>query len=475
MSTSNDKFKPTRIELSQRSLSRRQFLYTTALAAGSLAAGTYVARARIKSPNESLDIAIIGTNGKGQVDSMALSRTENIVALCDVDADSLAAAKQRWPGAKTYRDYREMIEKEKTADAVTVSIPDFQHAPAAMQAIKAGKGVYCQKPLTHTVSEARALTLAAKEYKVPTQMGNQGHASNDIRQLCEMIWSGAIGQVKEAHCWTNRPIWPQGRDRPPGSEKPPESLDWGLWIGPAPERPYLSRWANYVDPAKTPPNQRYGEFVYHPFSWRGWWDFGCGALGDMACHVMDGANWALKLGAPTSVELVDVSAVQTEMAPVWSILKYEFPARGDMAACTLYWYDGGKLPERPKEMEGQFGQSGTIFIGEKGKIRSGEYTDHPRLLPESSMADYKMPEQTIPRVPGNDPYMDFIRACKGGPAASSNFAVSGPFSEIVLLGNLALRLGKKMKLEWDSANMKCPNCPEADQLIHAKYRSGWSV
>ncbi len=454
------------------SLNRRQFIYYSALAASSVALTGY-AKPKIKSPNEKLDVGIIGCRGKGEVDSAGLS-SENIVALCDVDAESLAAAAKKWPNAKQYRDYREMIEKEKGIDAVTVSIPDHQHAPAAMLAIHAGKHVYCQKPLTHTISEARALTLAARKYKVMTQMGNQGHSGDGIRKACEMIWSGAIGPVREAHCWTNRPIWPQGRTRPSGSDPVPENLDWNLWLGPAPERPFVQDWPE--DREKAGGNQRRRRNgVYHPFNWRGWWDFGCGALGDMGCHVMDGANWALKLGAPNKVELVDSSPLNDDMAPSWSIIRSSFPARGDMfPACTLTWYDGGKLPERPKEMEREkFEQSGTIFIGDKGKMMISEYSDHPRLLPESSMADYKWPDQTIPRVPDNDPYKDFIRACKGGPAPCSNFDVAGPFTEMVLLGNLVLRLRKN--IEWDSAKMRVTNCPEAEQLVHGKYRKGWKV
>ncbi len=454
-------------------LTRRRFIYTSALAAGSLAVGarSSYARAKFKSPNEKLAIGIIGTNGKGRQDSTMLSQTENIVALCDVDSRSLDAAAQRWPNARKYRDYRVMIDKEKDIDAVTVSIPDHQHAPAAMLAMQAGKHVYCQKPLAHAVGEARAMTLAAKKYGVATQMGNQGHSSDDIRRLCEMIWAGAIGPIREVQCFTNRPIWPQGYQRPTVTDTVPETLEWDLWLGPAAERPYVDHWPNAVnaqgEPVRVP--------VYHPFVWRGWWDFGCGALGDMACHVMDGAYWALKLGAPTTVELVDSSPILSDMAPAWSIIRYQFPARGDMPACTLTWYDGGKLPDKPKEMEAeQFGTSGTIFIGEKGKIMCDEYCDRPRLLPESSMVDYKRPAQTIPRVPNDSPYADFARACKGGPAACSNFEVSGPFSEVVLLGNLVLRLGRK-KLEWDAANMKVKDCPEADAYIHPKYRKGWTV
>jgi hypothetical protein len=341
-----------------------------------------------------------------------------------------------------------------------------------MRAIHAGKHVYCQKPMTHAISEARALTKAAREFKVRTQMGNQGHSDEGIRQACEMIWSGAIGKVTEAHCWTNRPIWPQGRDRPAGSDPVPANLDWNLWLGPAPERPFVSKWPDEATGGGRGAGRRGA--VYHPFSWRGWWDFGCGALGDMACHVMDGANWALKLGAPTTVELVDSSPLHTEMAPVWSIIKYQFPEREGLPPCTLTWYDGGKLPEKPKEMEAEkFEQSGTLFIGDKGKMIISEYSARPRLLPESSMADYKKPDKTIPRVRGNNPYLNFIDACKGGDPACSNFDVSGPFTEVVLLGNLALRLGKK--LEWDGPNMRVKNVKEANQFVHASYRKGWEI
>lgn len=454
--------KAVRIELPRQALNRRQFIYTTALAASSAAINLSAwARApRLKSPNSKLDVGIIGTAGKGLVDSKGLS-SENIVALCDVDADKLITAAKKWPYARLYRDYRYMLEQEQKLDAVTVTIPDHHHACAAMHAIKSGINVYCQKPLTHTISEARALTLEARRRKVVTQMGNQGHSGEGNRQLCEMIWSGAIGPVREVHCWTNRPIWPQGLQRPKETDRVPSWLDWDLWVGQAPMRPYVAKWPD-------------GKAVYHPFTWRGFWDFGCGALGDMGCHIMDGANWALKLNAPTSVEIVDSSPLSAEMAPKWSIIRYQFPQRGDMPPCTLTWHDGGKFPPRPPEMEAErFPQSGSLFIGDKGKIMSETYGGRPRLLPESSMADYKRPDPTIPRVPDNDPYKDFIRACKGGPAACSNFDVAGPFTEMVLLGNLVLRVGKK--IEWDSVAMSVKHAPEADQYIHAHPRSGWKV
>lgn len=451
----------SRIELPRRALNRRQFIYTAAMAASSLAVSSAGARAaRLKSPNSKLDIGIIGVTGKGAADSKGLS-SENIVALCDVDLDKLLTAAKKWPDARLYGDYRYMLENEKHLDAVTVTIPDHQHACAAMQAIKSGINVYCQKPLAHTISEARALTIAARNHKVITQMGNQGHSGEGNRQLCEMIWSGAIGPVREVHCWTNRPIWPQGLVRPKTVDHVPSWLDWDLWIGPAPMRPFAAKWPD-------------GKNVYHPFDWRAWWDFGCGALGDMGCHIMDGANWALKLNAPTCVEIVDSSPLFAESAPKWSIIRYQFPARDDMPACTLTWHDGGKLPPRPPEMEAEkFPDNGSLFIGDKGKIMSETYGERPRLLPESSMADYQRPAPTIPRVPNNSPYEDFIRACKGGPPACSNFDVAGPFTEMVLLGNLALRVGKK--IEWDPVNMRVKNTPSADQYIHAHYRHGWKI
>jgi predicted dehydrogenase len=454
-------FRPVRGQASHCSLSRRQFIYTTALAAGSLTASSFAApRARWKSPNGKLNIGAIGAGGKGGDDARNVA-SENIVALCDVDANVLAAAAKTWPKARQYRDYRVMLEKEKSLDAVTIGIPDHHHAPAAMLAIKSGRHVYCQKPLTHTISEARALTLAARKYQVVTQMGNQGHSAEGNRRLCEMIWSGAIGPVREVHCWSDRPIWPQGSPRPPGSDPVPANLDWDLWVGPAPLRPYVHHWPQ-------------GGAVYQPVVWRGWWDFGCGALGDMGCHIMDGAHWALKFGAPARVEIVDSAPFSSETPPRWAILRYHYPARGEMPPCTMTWYDGGKLPPRPPEMEGErFEGNASLFIGDKGKILSGCYGEHPRLLPESSMADYQRPDPTIPRVPGDSSYQDFIRACKGGPAPCSNFDVSGPFTETVLLGNLALRVGKS--IEWDAAKMRAKNAPEADQYIHGHYRKGWKV
>jgi predicted dehydrogenase len=443
-------------------LNRRRFLQYSMFAAGGTALGA-PAILRAADVGNKLNIGVIGAGGKGTADSGGVSG-ENIVALCDVDEKTLQAAAKKYPGAKLYRDYRKMLAEQKDIEAVTVSTPDHHHFFASMMAIKTGRHVYCQKPLTHSIWEARALTQAAAKAKVATQMGNQGHSGDGNRALCEIIWAGTIGAVREVHCWTNRPIWPQGLDRPAGSDPVPENLDWDLWIGPAPMRPFKA----------AEPGAKRGGF-YHPFAWRGWWDFGAGALGDMGCHVMDGAYWALKLGHATSVEVVEASDHKPECAPNACVLKYEFPARGEMPPVTLYWHDGGKLPPRPEEMDPseKFEQSGSLFIGEKGKMLTGTYGEKPRLLPLSRMADFVLPAKTIPRVIQNNPYLDWIQACKGGTAACSNFSVAGPFTEAVLLGNVALRAGRK--IIWDGPKMKAKNAPETAKLIHRDYRAGWKV
>ena len=481
-STPRSPFAPVRTGVTTLRINRRRFIYSTALAAGAMATRLTPADAgvKLKSANEKLDIGCIGTGGGWRADydvhELAgmdptgwTGAKENIVALCDVDSNYLSAMGQRFPGARRYRDYREMIEKEKTMDAVGVAIPDHQHAPAAMLAMAAGKHVYCEKPMTHTVWEARQLTLAARKYGVVTQMGNQGHCGEGNRRLCEMIAAGAIGAVREIHCWTDRPVhvdggpgWVQGHERPTGKDPVPANLEWDLWLGPAPMRDFLAGW---------PEDKRMP--VYHPHVWRGWWDFGCGAIGDMGCHIMDGPYWSLNLGAPTTVELVQSSKLMPDMAPWASVIKYEFAARGDMPPCSLTWHDGGQKPAKPAELDMPLPDNGALLIGEKGKIITGTYGENPTLLPEKLFADYKRPSQTIPRVPGNSPHQDFLRACKGGPPACSNFDVSGPFTEMALLGNVAMRLGKK--IQWDPVNLKCPGTPEADAILHPTFRDGWKV
>ena len=362
-------------------------------------------------------------------------------------------------------------KKHKEIDAVTISTPDHTHFPIAMACMQMGKHVYVQKPLTHSIHEARVLTKAARYFGVKTQMGNQGHARNGVRDLCEMVWSGVIGDVRECHIWTNRPVWPQGIHRPAKMDVIPDTLNWDVWLGPMPERPFVD-----VHPE---PKQA----CYLPFVWRGWWDFGCGALGDMACHIADPPNWALKLGAPTSAEVVMQHGATGESAPLGSTIKYEFPAREDMPPVTVYWYDGRTEdgpPNRPPRPEGipedeelGSGGNGSLFIGDKGVISANTYGDEPRLHPLSNMADYKKPAQTLRRIAGEDSYLEWIKACKGGPAAGSNFDYAGPFSEWVLLGNVALRANQR--IEWDAEAMRVTNCPGANQFIELEYRKGWSM
>lgn len=456
-------------------LNRRRFIYLSGLAATAAAfTGCAAPGPRFKLPSQKLNIGAIGVGGKGASD-VAGCEMENIVAICDVDQNTLNKSAERYPGATKYSDYRKMFEKQKDLDAIIVSTTDHHHFLASMLAIENGMHVYCQKPLTHSIWEARKLTEAARKKGVATQMGNQGHCGDGVRELCEMIWAGAIGDVREVHSWSDRPIWPQGLGRPAGKDPVPAILDWDVWIGPAPMRPFVAKWPE----SQAPGYKRGGGAIYHPFGWRGFWDFGCGALGDMGCHIMDPAVWALKLKAPTSVEPVEIEGVSDDMAPSAAVLRYQFPSRDGLPPVTYFWYDGKKQPAKPKEMEAAGLQgNGTLFIGSKGKLVCEAYGGNPTLLPESRMKDYVKPPQSIPRIPdtvneSNKSYFDWIRACKGGPEASSNFNVSGPFTETVLLGNLALRLNKK--IEWDAKNMRAKNAPEAAPMIRREYREGWSI
>jgi len=441
-------------------ISRRDFVggSAAAVAAFTIVPSYVLGRNGDTPPSEKLNIAGIGVGGMGGNNVNAASG-ENIVALCDVDDNYAAGTFKRYPKAKTYRDYRKMLDQQKDIDAVIVATPDHTHAVISMAAIKSGKSVYCQKPLTHCVYEARMLTEAARKAGVVTQMGNQGHSGEGIRLVCEWIWDGAIGAVREVHAWTNRPIWPQGMDRPEDTPAVPDTLDWDLWLGPAPERPYNT--------------------VYLPFNWRGWWDFGTGALGDMACHIIDPAFWALKLGYPSGVEAC-ATKVNSESAPVASIVRYEFPERGDMPPVKLTWYDGGMMPARPEELEPnrRMGDNdgGVLFVGDKGKLVCGCYGSGPRLIPETKMQEYQRPEKTIARVDGSEGghERDWIRCCKEGRQPSSSFDYSGPLTETVVMGNLAIRC-KGKKLDWDGLNMKVTNVDEANQYVRDQYRQGWSL
>jgi len=444
-------------------ISRRRFLggVGAATAAFTIVPRHVLGGVGYAAPSEKLNIAGVGVGGMGK-SNVASCAGENIVALCDVDRKYAAKVFAKYPGAKVYTDYRRMLDKQKDIDAVIVATPDHTHAVVAMAAIKQGKHVYVQKPLTHTVYEARKLTEAAREMKVATQMGNQGHSKEGCRLTKEWIADGAIGPVREVHCWTNRPVWPQGILRPTDTPPVPEELDWDLWLGPAPYRPYHPS--------------------YLPFNWRGWIDFGCGALGDMACHVMDAAFWSLDLRYPASVQASCSAEVRerrkrvknTGTYPSASIVHYEFPARGDMPPVKVHWYDGGILPEKPEEMEGRkFDKSGTIFVGDKGKIMCGEYGEGPRIIPESKMKEYKRPAKTLPRITVSHE-QNWIDACKGGEAACSHFDYSGPFTEMVVMGNLAIHLPGK-RLKWDGENMKMTNNDAANEYVNPPYRQGWSL
>ena len=350
-------------------------------------------------------------------------------------------------------------------DAVVIATPDHTHAVIAMECMRRGKHVYVQKPLTKTVYEARMLTEAARKYKVVTQMGNQGHSGDGIRNICEWIWDGAIGQVREAHAWTNRPVWPQGMNRPTETMPVPETLDWDLWIGPAPMRPYHR--------------------AYHPWDWRAWVDFGTGALGDMACHVMDPIFWALKLKYPVAAQGSYVGNVVEhwkkigveETYPLGSIIHLDYPAREGMPAVKVHWYDGGLMPERPEELEDSRrmgdGDGGVLFIGDKGKLMCGCYGKRPELIPYSRMREYKRPEPTLERIKTSHE-MNWVNACKGLNEPSTPFDYAGPFTEMVLMGNLCLfRPGER--IVWDGDNMKCTNIPELNKYVNPSYREGWSL
>ena len=448
-------------EEQSKKISRRDFMG----AAAAVTAFTIVPRFVMGgqghiAPSEKLNIAGIGVGGQGGGDISALS-SQNIVALCDVDWRRASGTFRRHPNAAKYKDFRIMLDKEdKNIDAVIVATPDHVHAVASMAAIKRGKHVYCEKPLTHSVYEARMIAKAAREHKVATQMGNQGQAGEANRLTSEYIWAGAIGQVREVHVWTDRPLrglsdvyWPQGVGRP--KETPPvrEGFDWDLWLGPAPKRPY--------NPA------------YSPFKWRGWWDFGTGALGDIGCHSIDPIWRALKLKCPVSIE-ASCTLVNNETYPVASMVTYHFGARDDMVPVKMTWYDGGLRPPRPDELkEGQqFGTNGTLFVGDKGKMFG--YT----IIPESLRKEFGRPPKVLARSPGH--HQEWIDACKGGKPAGSNFDHAGPLAEAVLLGNVALRPEIKEKLTnksllWDGPGLKFTNMPEANKYLHTEYREGWSL
>ena len=429
---------------------------------------------RAASPNDRLNCAFVGTGGvAGGHVAYVNQIKENCVAYCDVEIARHAHAAQLWPQAGAYQDYRRMFDKHHDEiDAVFVGTPDHHHFPASAIAIQHGLHCYTQKPLTWSVGEARKLTELAARYKVATQMGNQGHAGSGWRLLVAWIREGVIGDVKEVHCWSDRPIWPQGLEisRPQGEDSVPQGLDWDCWLGPAPVRPFKATRRDTVANVDVT--------AYHPVVWRGWFDFGSGAMGDMAPHIMDGMFWALDPGHPTSVEPLFAPAHNGETFPKASILKWAFPAKNGRPGFEAYWYDGGLMPPRPAELEAgrelPIG-AGSLFVGTKGTIlASGAAGDSVRVIPEARQREIGRPKNPIEPSPGH--FEEFIMAAKGEKPIDfpkSNFAYAGPFTEVLQLGNVALRV--RRKIEWDGAAMKVTNHGDANQYLDREPRAGWKV
>ena len=435
------------------SITRRELIKRSAAAGAviwSTSAGVW---AQEGSPNEKLNIGIVGVGGRGGANLGAVARTENIAALCDVDEQRLNQAAARFPNAKKYVDFRKLVE-QGNLDALVVSTPDHCHAHAGVAGMEMGLHCYCEKPLTHSIYEARRMAKAAKRHKLATQMGNQGHSNNGTRRMVELIQSGVLGDITEAHSWTDRPIWPQGIDRPAGSPPVPSNLHWDLWLGPAPERPYNTG--------------------YHPFSWRGWWDFGTGALGDMACHIMDTAFWALKLKAPVTVEAWG-EPHKPETAPTSCEVTYEFPQRGELVPLTYKWYERGRKPSVELVEGVELGGNGTILVGSKGTMLLNTYGSSFRLFPESKFESVERPEPYLENSIGH--HAEWIANCKKRPRdrvqIGSNFAYAAKLTEMVLLGNVAFRAGHK--ITWNSKRMRVMNCDEANGFIRRDYRQGWEL
>jgi hypothetical protein len=499
-------------------VSRRHFFFGSLLA-GAVPTGGFGSTPSLKmmgykSPNEKLNVATIGAGGKAASDIRGVAPTENMVAFCDVDDNQAKAIYGQFEKQPKYKDFRKMLDKEGSGiDAVIVTIPDFMHATAAIHCMERGKHVYVQKPLVHTIFEARAILEAANKYKVATQMGNQGYSNEGTRQCAEMIWSGEIGGVTEVHAWTDRPIWPQGLTEIPPEAPVPSTLDWDLWLGHATARPFVQGGESYTRTRRN---------FYQPFNWRGFYDFGCGALGDMACHILGAPNMALKLSQrpPTSVECILKEGNSSFMYPKKSIIRYDFPALGTMPPVKLFWHDGLKEPPKiagvpegsllgdirrvrtggqgggnrapgsgqpvsasamPTAIQGEVydpslnyemqENDGSVFIGDKGVITTGTYGGNTRLLPVEKMKDYRFPPELLTRSPGH--YRDWIRACKGGDPACSNFNVSSPFVEWMLLGVIALR--SEGKVEYDPAKMRITNNAEANKYMRPVMRKGWTL
>jgi len=435
---------------------RRRFLQTTAATGVGVFVAGRAAAEDSNSPNERIRFACIGVGGKGSSDSADAKKAGDVVAIVDIDDNTLEkAGSKSFPSAARYTDFRKMLdEMGKNIDAVTVSTPDHMHAPASAMAMRMGKACFAQKPLTRTIWEARKLGEIARETKVATQMGNQGTSYAPLRKTAATVRSGVLGNIKEVHVWTNRPIWPQGGDRP--KEAPvPKNVHWEEWLGCAPYRPYAPG--------------------YHPFAWRGWWDFGSGALGDMACHTVNMPFMALDLRDPTSV-VAETSGHNRDSYPKWSIIKYEFPANDTRQAVQMVWYDGGKKPAADLFDGEAVSDTGVLLIGDKGKLFApGDYCEKGFKI----LGGPSAPEVEFEQSPGH--FEEFARAIKGGPQARSNFAeYSGPLTETILLGNLAVWAAPEAgssgkKIEWDAKNLKPTNAPEVEVVVKPTYREGYTL
>jgi len=419
---------------------------------------------RIAPRVDKVNIGVVGAGGRGAEDIKGCEG-QNFIAMCDVDDERAAESFKKYPNAKRYKDWRKMLEEEKNLEAVIVATPDHNHAIVSIHAMKLGKHVYCEKPLTRSIYEVRQMAKVAAEMKVQTQMGTQGHAFEGTRQAVEVIRSGAIGEVSEVHVWSDRPgsWWPQGIDRPTDTPPVPPTLDWDTWLGPAPQRPYNK--------------------AYVPFTWRGFWDFGTGAIGDMGIHNFDTAFWALELGLPTTVEVKDTSGVNKETGAKWAIIEINFPARGAKPPVKMMWYDGLKKPPTDLFQGEKRPTNGSLIIGSKGTLftrtwHGGGETANPEddwyvLLPRREFVGYKPPPPVLPRARNSSHHGEWLAAIRGMGKPGSNFGYASVLTESLLLGNVALRVGKK--IEWDAQNMRAVNAPEADQYIKPQFRAGWSL
>lgn len=439
--------------------SRRDFLIgSAAVGSAALLPGPAFSPVRARSPNDRLRIGIVGCGGKGLSDMQECAKTHDIVALCDVDQGKAAQARKEQPKAAFYEDWRDLLDREKL-DGLCVSTPDHLHAGPALAAMALGIHVFVQKPLTHTVAEARLLRDAARKTGLITSMGNQGTCLEGFRSAAECVRGGVIGKVAEVHVWTDRPIWPQGIARPTHIDAIPATFRWDLWLGPAPWRPYAAA-------------RKDGEFQgYAPFHWRGFWDFGTGALGDMACHVANLPFFALELDAPTSVEAT-ADARNDETAPKRSTIRFQFPARGQRGPVTMIWYDGGNLPPADLLPGVKLRSGGFLLVGDQGTLYSPtDYGERFDIYRNGAIAQIELPKPTLPRSPGI--HEEWLQGILTKRQPMANFDYAAPFTEAMLLGNLALRTGER--IEWDAAAMRVKNSEKAQALVGKHYRRGFEL